>query len=73
MPTYLSVVAPLAGTASFWSDLRAGHLAANLRLRDMDGETIAYSKLADTPEALSAFVERYSGGPGPSWTVLEFS
>jgi len=66
MPTYLSVVAPLAGTASFWSDLRAGQLAPNLRLRDLDGETIGYSRLADTPEALAAFVARMFRRP---WTV----
>ena len=70
MPTYLSVVAPLAGTASFWSDLRTGQLAANLRLRDLDGETIGYSKLADTPEALTAFVERIFRRP---WTVVDRS
>jgi radical SAM superfamily enzyme YgiQ (UPF0313 family) len=70
MPTYLSVVAPLAGTASFWSDLRAGQLAANLRLRDLDGETIAYSKLADTPEALTTFVEKIFRRP---WTVVDRS
>ena len=70
MPTYLSVVAPLAGTASFWSDLRAGYLAANLRLRDLDGETIAYSKLADTPEALTSFVEKIFRRP---WTVVDRS
>jgi hypothetical protein len=57
MPIYLSVVAPLAGTASFWADLRAGQLASNLRLRDLDGETIGYANLADTPEALVRFVE----------------
>lgn len=68
MPTYLSVVAPLAGTASFWSDLSAGQLAANLRLRDLDGETIAYSKLADTPEALTTFVEKIFRRP---WTVVD--
>ena len=38
MPVYLSVVAPLAGTQSFWEELEAGNLAANLRLRDLDGE-----------------------------------
>src|SRR4029077_5257253 len=40
VPVYLSVMAPLAGTATFWDDLRRGHLAPNLRLRDLDGETI---------------------------------
>ena len=67
MPTYLSVVAPLAGTASFWADLNRGHLATNLRLRDLDGETIGYSKLADTPEALVDFMERMFRRP---WTVV---
>ena len=47
MPIYMSVVAPLAGTESFWDDLNSGRLAPNLRLRDLDGETIAYSQLAD--------------------------
>jgi radical SAM superfamily enzyme YgiQ (UPF0313 family) len=67
MPTYLSVVAPLAGTSSFWADLTAGRLAANLRLRDLDGETIGYSQLADTPEALVNFIERMFRRP---WTVV---
>ena len=67
MPTYLSVVAPLAGTASFWADLAEGRLAPNLRLRDLDGETIGYSQLADSPEALVSFVERMFRRP---WTVV---
>jgi len=67
MPTYISVVAPLAGTASFWDDLAAGQLAANLRLRDLDGETICYAKLADAPEAVVTFVEKIMRRP---WTVV---
>lgn len=67
MPVYLSVVAPLAGTASFWSDLAAGHLAGNLRLRDLDGETICHRDLADAPEAIVGFVERIFRRP---WTVV---
>lgn len=67
MPIYLSVIAPLAGTESFWVDLRAGHLAPNLRLRDLDGETIAYAKLGDRPEAIVDFVERMFRRP---WTVV---
>jgi hypothetical protein len=67
MPTYLSVVAPLAGTASFWDDLASGQLAANLRLRDLDGETICYAKLADTPEAVVGFVEKIMRRP---WTIV---
>ena len=67
MPVYLSVVAPLAGTESFWSDLAAGQLAANLRLRDLDGETIGYANLADSPEALVGFIEQMFRRP---WTVV---
>ena len=67
MPVYLSVVAPLAGTASFWDDLRRGHLAPNLRLRDLDGETICHSNLADRPEAIVSFIERMFRRP---WTVV---
>ena len=67
MPVYLSVVAPLAGTASFWDDLRLGQLAPNLRLRDLDGETICHSKLADRREVLVDFIERMFRRP---WTVV---
>ena len=67
MPIYLSVIAPLAGTESFWADLKAGHLAPNLRLRDLDGETIAYAKLGDRPDAIVNFVEKMFRRP---WTVV---
>lgn len=67
MPVYMSVVAPLAGTKSFWDDLKAGRLAPDLRLRDLDGETIAYSQLADRPEAIVDFVEKIFRRP---WTVV---
>ena len=67
MPVYLSVVAPLAGTASFWDDLRLGQLAPNLRLRDLDGETICHTKLADRREVIVEFIERMFRRP---WTVV---
>jgi radical SAM superfamily enzyme YgiQ (UPF0313 family) len=67
MPVYMSVVAPLAGTESFWGDLESGWLAPNLRLRDLDGETIAYSHLADRPDAIVTFVEKIFRRP---WTVV---
>src|SRR6266699_2189748 len=67
MPVYMSVVAPLAGTESFWDNLERGRLAPNLRLRDLDGETIAYSKLADRAGAIVTFVERIFRRP---WTVV---
>lgn len=67
MPVYLSVIAPLAGTASFWDDLRMGHLAPRLRLRDLDGETLCHGRLADSEEALVGFLERMFRRP---WTVV---
>ncbi len=67
MPVYLSVVAPLAGTEGFWSDLASGELAPNLRLRDLDGETIAYRNLADKPQTVVPFVERLFRRP---WTIV---
>ena len=70
MPTYISVVAPLAGTSSFWADLAARQLASNLRLRDLDGETICYSKLADAPEAVVDFIEKIFRRP---WTIVSRS
>ena len=67
MPVYLSVVAPLAGTASFWDDLHGGHLAPNVLLRDLDGETICHTNLADRREVLVEFIERMFRRP---WTVV---
>jgi pyruvate-formate lyase-activating enzyme len=67
MPTYMSVIAPLAGTKSFWDDLESGTLAPNLRLRDLDGETVAYSRLADEPAAIVDFIERLFRRP---WVVV---
>jgi hypothetical protein len=58
MPVFLSLVSPLIGTKAFWEDLIRGRLAPNLRLRDLDGETIAYSGLADTQTRLAAFVRQ---------------
>ena len=67
MPVYLSVVAPLAGTEGFWSDLASGQLRPNLRLRDLDGETIAYSNLVDNTDAIVTFLEKLFRRP---WTIV---
>ena len=56
MPVYLSLVAPLAGTESFWEDLGTGRLAPGLMLRDLDGSTVAYTDLADDALEVSAFL-----------------
>jgi len=67
MPVYLSVVAPLAGTEGFWSDLASRQLRPNLRLRDLDGETIAYSNLIDDTDAIVSFLEKLFRRP---WTIV---
>ncbi|RDJ21858.1 hypothetical protein DWF00_26335 [Bosea caraganae] len=67
MPTYLSTVAPLAGTQLFWEELERGLLAPNLRFRDFDGETICYSQLAEPAEPIVTFLERVFRRP---WMVV---
>ena len=67
MPVYISFIAPLAGTEGFWRDLEAGELAPGLRLRDLDGETICYTRFADDPEAVTAFGEQVFRRP---WEVI---
>lgn len=63
MPAYFSLFLPLAGTKSFWDDVRSGELLPNLRLRDLDGETIAYSRLADKFDDVTKFVEGFTREP----------
>ena len=53
MATLISVVAPLAGTEAFWEELEAGNLSANLRLRDLDGESLCHANLADDHSAVA--------------------
>ena len=67
MPTYISLIAPLAGTAKFWSDIQSRKLAANLRLRDLDGETLAYARIADEPAQVVDFAERIFRRP---WEIV---
>jgi hypothetical protein len=67
MPLYFSLIIPLAGTAAFWDDVENEQLAPNLRLRDLDGETIAFAHLADPPEQVADFVEKLIRRP---WAVI---
>jgi hypothetical protein len=64
MPTFFSIILPLAGTESFWESARARELRPNLRMRDLDGETVAFSRLADTESRLTEFIRILSGRPG---------
>ena len=63
LPAFISMLIPLAGTADFWDSARNGELRPGLRLRELDGETIAYAKLADTGENLTRFMRELSTTP----------
>jgi hypothetical protein len=67
LPIYFSLILPLVGTASFWADVHRRELLPNLRLRDLDGETIAYARLADSVTAMCKFVEDFSRRP---WSLV---
>ena len=69
LPIYLSFVAPLAGTESFWADAERGALAPNLLLRDLDGGTVAYADgcLRSPRRDLTDFADRMSRRP---WTLM---
>ncbi len=71
MPTYFSMVSPLAGTEAFWADAESGALAPDLCLRDLDGETVAYARahLRSSGEELTDFAERISRRP---WTLVKW-
>ena len=54
-PDFFTTVAPLAGTKLFWESAEKGELLPNLRLRDLDGQTLAYRHTVDSYEAYSEF------------------
>jgi len=56
-PNYVSTMMPLAGTKLFWDSAERGELLAELRLRDMDGEALAYRTTVDGAAALSDFAQ----------------
>ncbi len=55
LPAFISFVSPLVGTEMFWECIQRGELVPDLRLREMDGETIAFRHLRASPEATAAF------------------
>ncbi len=63
MPAFFSMLIPLAGTEDFWESVQRRELRPNLRLRELDGETIAYANVADTDENLTGFMRTLSGNP----------
>lgn len=73
MPAFFSMLVPLVGTEDFWESARRGELRPNLRLRDLDGETICYSNTADADSRLSAFMRSLATRPASlisPWRLL---
>jgi hypothetical protein len=69
-PTFFSLVSPLVGTASFWEDVEAGELLPGLKLRDLDGETIAYRRLEDSAGNVAELVDQMVRKP---WRLVRWS
>lgn len=63
MPAFFSVLIPLAGTEDFWESAVRKELRPNLRLRELDGEMIAYANLADTEDSMTEFMQALSTRP----------
>jgi hypothetical protein len=64
---------PLVGTQDFWESVDRGELRPNLRLRELDGETICYSNLADREARMTDFMRTLSTRPGElinRWRML---
>jgi radical SAM superfamily enzyme YgiQ (UPF0313 family) len=73
MPAFFSFVSPLVGTRLFWESFRNGELRPGLRLRDLDGEAIAYNNLVDDLPRVIEFARTLSSRPHTLislWTLL---
>lgn len=55
-PTFIAIVSPLVGTKLFWDAVLAGELRPDLRLRDIDGQTVVYRDCQDSDARLTAFL-----------------
>jgi hypothetical protein len=54
-PAFIAIVSPIVGTKLFYEACAAGELRPNLRLRDIDGQTIVYANCRNTDAELSDF------------------
>lgn len=62
MATFFSLLSPLLGTQLFWECNANQELLPNLRLRDLDGETITFAKPADRIDEVADFARMLSSG-----------
>lgn len=66
-PDFFTTVSPLVGTKLFWDSAQKGELLPNLRLRDLDGQSLAYRHTVDSFDAYSDFFQAlYSD----TWALL---
>lgn len=62
MATFFSLLSPLLGTQLFWECYANQELLPDLRLRDLDGETITFAKPADRIDKVADFARMLSSG-----------
>ncbi len=62
-PNYISMMTPLLGTKLFWDSAHKRELLPRLRLRDLDGETLAFGNTRDGLSQLSEFAQVLYRGP----------
>ncbi|MDJ1171389.1 hypothetical protein PMG71_18315 [Roseofilum sp. BLCC_M154] len=54
-PLFFTTVSPLVGTQLFWESAQKGELLPNLRLRDLDGQALAYGNTIDAHQDYGQF------------------
>ncbi|MEJ2058847.1 MAG: hypothetical protein P8X39_13540, partial [Desulfofustis sp.] len=62
MATFFSLLSPLLGTDLFWECCSNRELLPNLRLRDLDGETITFANTVDEIDSVAEFARMISSG-----------
>jgi radical SAM superfamily enzyme YgiQ (UPF0313 family) len=53
-PSFFSFVAPLLGTKLFWESVELGELRPNVRVRDLDGQSVSYRNCRSSDAELTA-------------------
>lgn len=67
LPCFISFISPLVGTAMFWECVDRNELRPGLRMRELDGETIAFG---ETPAPEAALVEFARAAFSETWRLV---
>jgi hypothetical protein len=67
LPAFIGFVSPLVGTHMFWECIHRNELRPGLRMRELDGETIAFRK---TKEPLERAVELGRAVSTETWRIV---